>query len=324
MRSVLVTGGAGYVGSHACKALAAAGWLPVVYDDLSTGHRDLVRWGPLEPGEVGDASRLDEVIVRHRPAAVMHFAAASLVGESVRSPAATYRRNVVGGLTLLEAMRRHDIGDLVFSSSCAVYGLPQTVPIDEDSPHCPINPYGWSKAMMERLITDFGTAHGLRSARLRYFNAAGADPEGETGEDHQPETHLIPRALMAAAGMIPHLELFGDDWPTPDGTCIRDYVHVTDLAGWHVAALEHLVAGKGDLALNLGTGRGWSVRDVVATVERVTGHHVPLAVAPRRAGDPPVLVANAAAAQTVVGAPQLPELASMVETAWHWLCRRWL
>ncbi|MDA8231088.1 MAG: UDP-glucose 4-epimerase GalE [Magnetospirillum sp.] len=323
MRSVLVTGGAGYVGSHACKALASAGWTPIVYDDFSTGHRDLVRWGPCEEGDIADTARLDAALARHRPDAVMHFAAASLVGESVRDPGATYRRNVAGTLTLLEAVRKAGVGTVVFSSSCATYGRPDRVPITEDSPQRPINPYGASKAMAERLMADFGAAYGMRGAALRYFNAAGADPDGEAGEDHEPETHLIPRALMAAAGLLSRLDVFGDDWATADGTCIRDYVHVSDLARWHVAALDRLAEGTPFLALNLGTGRGRSVREVVAAVERVTGRTVPLAIGPRRDGDPPVLVADPGRAKDILGAtPRFADLETMVETAWRWLRRR--
>lgn len=323
MSSVLVTGGAGYVGSHACKALAAAGYVPVCYDDLSTGHRDLVKWGPLEEGNLADGERLAGVVARHRPLAVMHFAARSLVGDSVRDPAATYRVNVAGTLTLLDVMRRFGVEALVFSSSCATYGLPVRVPIDEDAPQRPINPYGWSKLMVERLLSDHGTAYGLNWAALRYFNAAGADPDGETGEDHRPESHLIPRALLAAVGDVAALEMFGTDWPTPDGTCIRDYVHVSDLARWHVAALEHLIAGKGSLALNLGTGQGWSVHQVLEAVERVTGRAVPVRNAARRAGDPPVLVANPSRASLTLGAePQFRDLETIVDTAWRFLQRR--
>jgi len=323
MRSVLVTGGAGYVGSHACKALAAAGWLPVAYDDLSSGHADLVRWGPLEVGDVGDSTNLDDVFERHRPQAVMHFAAASLVGASVADPAATYRRNVVGSLILLEAMRRHRVDAIVFSSTCATYGIPERVPIAEDAAQRPINPYGWSKLMVERLLADFAAAYGTRAVALRYFNAAGADPEGETGEDHLPETHLIPRALMAAGGLLPRLDIFGGDLSTPDGTCIRDYIHVSDLAGWHVAALDRALAAEaGLLALNLGNGRGWSVREVVAAVERVTGRRVPLVVTAPRPGDPPVLVADPTRARRMLAGPAATGLDTMVETAWRWLCRR--
>lgn len=320
MPSVLVTGGAGYVGSHACKALAQAGFTPITYDDLSTGHRDLVRWGPFEEGSVGDGERLAGVIARHRPVAVLHFAALSLVGESVRDPARYYRTNVAATLTLLEIMRRHDVEAMVFSSTCATYGLPERVPINEETPQKPINPYGWSKLMVERLMADHGAAYGLQWAALRYFNAAGADPDGETGEDHATETHLIPRALLAAAGTLPSLDLFGADWPTPDGTCIRDYVHVDDLARWHVQALAHLLDGKGSVALNLGTGRGWSVREVLAAVERVTGRQVPIRIAARRAGDPPVLVADATRARAILGTEaRITEMDTIVETAWRFL-----
>lgn len=323
MASVLVTGGAGYVGSHACKALAAAGYVPVCYDDLSTGHPDLVKWGPLEEGALADGERLAGVVARHRPVAALHFAARSLVGESVRDPAATYRVNVASTLTLLDVLRRFGVENVVFSSTCATYGLPERVPIAEDTPQRPINPYGWSKLMVERLLADHGSAYGLQWAALRYFNAAGADPEGETGEDHRPESHLIPRALLAAAGEVPALELFGTDWPTPDGTCIRDYVHVSDLARWHVAALEHLLAGKGSLALNLGTGQGWSVNQVLETVEQVTGRAVPVRRATRRAGDPPVLVADPTRARAVLGAePLFRDLETIVDTAWRFLQRR--
>lgn len=323
MSSVLVTGGAGYVGSHACKALAAAGYVPVCYDDLSTGHPDLVKWGPLEEGNLADGERLAGVIARHRPVAVMHFAARSLVGESVRDPASTYRVNVASTLTLLEMMRRFGVEVVVFSSSCATYGTPVRLPIHEETAQAPINPYGWSKLMVERLLADHGAAYGLQWAALRYFNAAGADEEGETGEDHRPETHLIPRALLAAAGEVAALELFGTDWPTPDGTCIRDYVHVSDLARWHVAALEHLLAGKGSVALNLGTGQGWSVRQVLKAVERVTGRAVPVRPSARRAGDPPVLVADPNRARVLLGAqPRFTEIEPIVDTAWRFLVRR--
>ncbi|CAA7615240.1 UDP-glucose 4-epimerase GalE [Magnetospirillum sp. UT-4] len=323
MQSVLVTGGAGYVGSHVCKALAGAGYQPVSYDDLSTGHRDLVRWGPLEEGDLGDGERLSRVIGRHRPVAVLHFAAASLVGDSVRDPAATYRANVAGSLGLLDAMRRHGVEAMVYSSSCATYGADAPQPMNEDTPQQPINPYGWSKLMTERMLADHGAAYGLQWAALRYFNAAGADPEGETGEDHRPETHLIPRALMAAAGTLPHLDVFGADWPTADGTCVRDYVHVSDLARWHVAALDHLLTGRGSLRLNLGTGRGHSVREVIAAAERATGRAVPIRIAPRRAGDPAVLVADCTRATAVLGSPPVhTELDDIVGSAWRFMERR--
>ncbi|MBI5163537.1 MAG: UDP-glucose 4-epimerase GalE [Magnetospirillum sp.] len=323
MDSVLVTGGAGYVGSHACKALAVAGWTPVVYDNLDTGHRDLARYGPFEPGDIGDRERLEAAIRRHRPLAVMHFAARSLIGSAVADPLATYRTNVAGTLTVLEAMRRLGVGMLVYSSSCAVYGHPATVPITEDAPLQPVNPYGWSKLAGERMIADAGAAYGPTWTALRYFNAAGADPEGEIGEDHRPESHLIPRALMAAASLIDCLEVYGGDYATPDGTCVRDYVHVSDLARWHVAALERLRNGGGSVAVNLGSGRGWSVREVVGAVEAVTGRTVPLVTLPRRPGDPPVLVADPARAAALLGGPaRLPGLDRMIDTAWRWLQRR--
>lgn len=319
MATVLVTGGAGYIGSHACKALAAAGHLPVVYDDLSGGHPEAVRWGPLERGDIADRGRLDEVLRRHRPQAVMHFAGLIEVGESLRDPGRYYANNVGGALALLAAMRDHGPGHIVFSSTCATYGIPERVPIGEDAPQVPVNPYGRSKLMVERMLADFGAAHGLRWAALRYFNACGADPDGETGERHDPETHLIPRALMAVSGEIERLEVFGGDYDTPDGTCVRDYVHVTDLAAAHVAALDRLLAGAEPFAVNLGTGRGFSVREVLAAVERVTGRRVPVAMAPRRPGDPARLVADPALAGRLLRfRPRYLALDDIVATAWRW------
>lgn len=322
MASILVTGGAGYVGSHACKALAAAGHTPVVYDNLGRGHRELVRWGPLEVGDLRDAARLAEVLARHRPAAVMHFAAFAYVGESVQDPALYYRNNVGGTLELLEAMRRAGVGALVFSSTCATYGIPERMPIDEDTPQRPINPYGSTKLVIERVLADFDAAYGLRSVSLRYFNAAGCDPDGETGEIHDPETHIIPRVLMAATGELPQVDIFGTDYPTPDGTCLRDYVHVADLARGHVQALEYLQRGGATTAINLGTGRAFSVREVIAAAEQVTGRRIPVREAARRAGDPPVLVADARRARATLGfAPRFTEIAPIVETAWRWHTR---
>jgi UDP-glucose-4-epimerase GalE len=319
MSTILVTGGAGYVGSHACKALAAAGHTPVAYDNLSRGHREFARWGPLETGDIGDGAKLDEVIARHRVEAVMHFAALAYVGESVEQPALYYRNNVGGTLELLEAMRRAGVGLLVFSSTCATYGVPVRMPITEDAEQRPINPYGMTKLVIERVLRDYGAAYGLRSVALRYFNAAGCDPDGEIGENHDPETHLIPRVLMAADGTIPHVEVFGTDYPTPDGTCLRDYVHVTDLAAGHLQALDYLKRGGATTAVNLGTGRGFSVREVIAAAERVTSRRIPLREAARRAGDPPVLVADATRARTLLGfAPRFNEIEPIVETAWRW------
>ena len=321
MTAVLVTGGAGYIGSHACKALALAGFTPVVYDDLSAGHREVVRWGPLEEGCLHDSERLAGVMRRYQTAAVLHFAAVTAVGESVTAPGKYYRANVGGSISLLAAMRAAGVDVIVFSSTCAIYGTPARQPIDESLPQAPVNPYGWSKAMVERMIVDEGSARGLRWAALRYFNACGADPEGETGEDHEPELHLIPRALMAAAGRLPHLDLFGTDYATPDGTCVRDYIHVSDLATAHVAALRRLLGGGASLAVNLGVGRGFSVREVLSAVEAITGRPVPLRIGPRRDGDAPVLVAEPGFAARSLGfEPRFRELSPMIETAraWHW------
>jgi len=318
-KTVLVTGGAGYIGSHACKALAQAGYAPVACDNMVYGHRWAVQWGPLEEGDIAERGWLDALIERYRPAAVMHFAAYAYVGESVQDPGKYYRNNVAGTLTLLEAMRDHAVPHFVFSSTCATYGIPQQVPIDEDAAQAPINPYGASKLMIERLLTDFEAAHGLRSMCLRYFNAAGADPECEIGEAHDPETHLVPLAIRAAQWGEPALAIFGTDYDTPDGTAVRDYIHVTDLADAHVLALEHLLDGGASAALNLGTGEGHSVRQVVGAIEALSGRRVPVREAPRRAGDPPALVANPKRAmRRLVWRPQHSRLASIIETAWRW------
>ena len=318
-QTVLVTGGAGYVGSHACKALARHGFMPVVYDNLSYGHADSVRWGPLERGDILDRARLDEVIGVHRPAAIMHFAAFIAVGESVTDPGKYYRNNVAGALNLIEAARDHGIGAFVFSSTAAVYGIPDLVPIPENAPKRPINPYGHSKWMVETMLRDFGAAHGLKSTALRYFNAAGADPDGETGERHEPETHLIPLALDAVAGNGRPLTVFGEDYPTADGTCIRDYIHVADLAEAHVAALRALLGGADSNAYNLGTGNGFTVRQVIEAVEQATGRMVPHGIGPRRAGDPAALVADPSAANRELDwRPAMSDLDSIVATAWAW------
>jgi UDP-glucose-4-epimerase GalE len=319
MTSVLVTGGAGYVGSHSCKALAAAGLVPVTYDNLSRGHREAVKWGPFEPGDIRDRGRLDAVLQRHRPAAILHCAAVAYVGESVENPAHYYDNNVAGSLVLLEAARAAGIGCVVFSSSCTVYGLPPAMPVTEDMPYAPISPYGRTKMIVEGMLRDYEAAYGLRSIVLRYFNASGADPSGETGEDHDPEPHLIPRALMAAAGELPHLDILGTDYPTPDGTAIRDYIHVTDLADTHVRAIRELLAGGASDTLNLGTGRGYSVRDIVAAVERITGKTVPVRMGPRRAGDPAALWAAPGRAQQRLGCElSHSNLDQIIATAWAW------
>ena len=261
--TVLVTGGAGYIGSHACKALAAAGYRPVTYDNLSIGNRWAVRWGPLERGDILDAARLHEVFKLHRPVGVLHFAALALVGESMQAPGLYYRTNVTGAVNLLDACRIHDAPAFVFSSTCAVYGTPERMPIAEDAAPRPINPYGASKLMVERILDDYDMAYGLRHVALRYFNAAGADPEGEIGEARDVETHLVPLALDAVLGRRPALKVFGDDYPTPDGTAVRDYIHVSDLAEAHVRALGLLLDGQPSRKLNLGTGHGYSVRQVL-------------------------------------------------------------
>ena len=318
--TVLVTGGAGYIGSHTCKALSKAGFQPVVYDNLSTGNRWAVRWGPLEVGDITDRQRLDEVLKRYRPRAVMHFAGSAYVGESVENPGKYYRNNVLGSLTLLESMRDWDIEELVFSSTCATYGLPLSLPLDEQHPQNPINPYGRSKWMVERMIADFVRTYGLRSVILRYFNAAGADPSGEIGEWHRPETHLIPLAIGAALGQQPPLTVFGDDYPTPDGTCIRDYVHVSDLADGHVLAVSHLQEKPGLQIYNMGNARGFSVSEVIAETERITGAVVPYRTGPRRVGDPPELVCDNRLIYRALGwRAQFDQLSDIIETAWKWM-----
>jgi UDP-glucose-4-epimerase GalE len=322
-RTVLVTGGAGYVGSHACSSLKAAGFVPVSYDNLSRGFRELVLYGPLEEGDIRDKSRLAAVFAQYKPVAVMHFAALAYVGESVSEPALYYHNNFSGALSLLDAMRDADIGKFIFSSTCATYGTPETQPISESAPQSPINPYGRSKLMVEQALRDYDTAYGLRSVSLRYFNACGAHPSGDIGEMHDPESHLIPRILMAIGGEIEALDVFGIDYPTPDGTAVRDYVHVCDLADAHVAALRYLDMGGATTALNLGTGRGYSVREVIGSAERVTGRKVPLRYTKRRPGDPPMLVADAAAAGAVLGfAPKGTDIDRIVESAWAWYAKR--
>ena len=319
--NVLVTGGAGYIGSHACKAIAAAGHQPVAYDNLVYGHREAVRWGPLEVADITDSHALRAAIDTHKVDAVMHFAAYAYVGESVGDPGKYYRNNVGGTLSVLEAMQAASVPTLIFSSSCATYGVPDSLPICEDSFQRPISPYGETKLVSERMIADFGRAHAINWTALRYFNAAGADPDGETGEDHDPETHLIPLALKAAAGKG-ELTLFGEDYPTTDGTCVRDYIHVTDLAAAHVAALDALAGGADSMALNLGTGEGVSNRQLVEAVERVTGRSVPHRIGPRRPGDPPVLVADPTRARETLGwRARMSDIDSIIATAWCWETR---
>jgi UDP-arabinose 4-epimerase len=318
-QTIMVTGGAGYIGSHACKALASAGYRPIAYDSLVRGHREAVRWGPLVEGDLADRSLVIDTIRRYDVAAIMHFAAFAYVGESMAQPELYFRNNVINSLGLLEAMRETGIKSMVFSSTCATYGIPDKVPIAEDSPQRPVNPYGESKLMIERALHWHGLAHGVAHVALRYFNAAGADPEGEAGELHEPETHLIPLVLHAALGQRPEIEIYGTDYPTPDGTAIRDYIHVSDLADAHVRALGYLERGGASTALNLATGRGYSVREVIAAAERVTGHRVPGREVGRRAGDPPALVADATRARELLGwTPRFSDLDTIIATAWKW------
>ncbi len=323
MQKVLVTGGAGYVGAHACKALRAAGFLPVTFDDLSTGHEAAVRYGPLERGDLMDADRLAEVFATHRPVAVMHFAALSLVGESMKDPGRYWRVNVTGALNLIEGALAADCRNFIFSSTCATYGDQDGVLLDESTVQAPINAYGASKRAIEDILRDFGASHGLAHVIFRYFNVAGADPEGEVGEIHEPETHLIPLMLQATLGRRPALRLHGTDYPTPDGTCIRDYVHVADLARAHVLGLEWLLAGKGSRDFNLGSGSGFSVREVIAAAEAVTGRPVPMTEGPRRPGDAARLVSASNRAVEELGwVPERSTLQTMIADAWEWERRR--
>jgi UDP-glucose 4-epimerase len=315
---ILVTGGAGYIGSHAVRLFLARGHDVWVYDNLSYGHRAAVPGDRLVVGDLAEIHRLDHALMQHRIEAVVHFAAFAFVGESVRDPGKYYQNNLINTLHLMECMRRNRVWRFVFSSTCATYGLPQRVPITEDEPQKPINPYGNGKLAVERALADYAAAYGWGCAALRYFNAAGASPDGGIGEDHDPETHLIPLAIQAALGQRAHLEIFGTDYPTPDGTCVRDYIHVDDLAEAHLLALEALEPGK-ELRLNLGIGRGYSVREVIRTVEEVTGRPIPVKEGPRRAGDPPELVASSAQAQRQLGwQPRYTELRPIIETAWNW------
>lgn len=320
---LLVVGGCGYIGSHMVKCLLDAGHRVVVLDDLSAGFRDSLLGGELVTGDCGDRMVLDALFSSRRFDGVLHFASLIQVGESVINPAKYYQSNVAKTLTLLEAMKDHGVGPLIFSSTAAVFGEPAYVPIDETHPRAPINPYGMSKYMVEAMLRDFDRAYGLRSVALRYFNAAGADPEGRIGERHEPETHLIPLALHAVTGRRPPLKVFGRDYDTPDGTCIRDYIHVDDLADAHLLALEYLWHGGESTAFNLGNGAGFSVQEVLDTVAVVTGKAVPAEDAPRRDGDPARLVADAALARSVLGwKPRYADLETIVRHAWQWEQRR--
>ncbi len=317
---VIVTGGAGYIGSHTCKALAASGYTPVTYDNLSTGNRWAVRWGPLEIGDILDAKRLDQVFRRYNPVGLLHFAALALVGESMRMPEQYWRVNVAGALNVLDACRANGVNAFVFSSTCAVYGTPDRLPITETMPKAPINPYGASKLAAEQLLADHDMTHGIRHAVLRYFNAAGADPDGEIGECRAVETHLVPLVLDALAGHRDPISIMGEDYPTPDGTAVRDYIHVSDLASAHVRALDLLMEDAPSMVLNLGTGDGHSVRAVIDHAERIAERPVPCRVAPRRAGDPAELVADPTLAKARLG-PGITRnstLETIIQTAWAW------
>jgi len=319
LTSILVTGGAGYVGSHTCKALARAGYLPIAYDNLSTGHESFVRWGPLVRGDVRDQVSLRQAIATHDITAVLHFAACAYVGESVTDPQKYYDNNVSGTLSLLKAMLDSGIFTVVFSSSCAIYGEPEQIPITEACAKQPVNPYGASKLMIERVLLDYARAYALQFGALRYFNAAGADLDTEIGELRDPETHLIPRAMMSILGHLDDFEVFGSDYPTPDGTAIRDYIHVADLANAHVAALRRLQVGKQCGAFNLGTGRGYSVREVLEAISRETGVDLRTPLGLRREGDPAELVADASLGRSELGwRPQHSDLDTIVRTAWQW------
>ncbi len=317
---VLVIGGAGYIGSHAARALRRAGHEVIIFDNLSTGFERLAAGFELVRGDVLNAAELAKILARAD--AIMHFAAHAYVGESVTNPRKYFRNNVEGGLALLNAAVEAGVTKIIFSSTCAVYGEVAKVPIDENIPREPVNPYGVSKLFFEQALEAYDRAYGVRYASLRYFNAAGADESGEIGELHDPETHLIPLALRAAAGLGPALHVFGGDYPTPDGTCVRDYIHVNDLASAHVKALEHLAAGKDSLAVNVGTGTGASVREVISAVEKIAGRSVPHNIVPRRPGDPPALVANPAKAQSLLQWKATRGLSEIVSTAWNWMERQ--
>jgi UDP-glucose-4-epimerase GalE len=320
--NILVTGGAGYIGSHACKALALAGYTPITYDNLCRGNRWAVKWGPFEEGNLADAPRIRALIEKYRPAALMHFAADAYVGESVEQPLAYYENNLWGTVALLRTVLEFKCIPVVFSSTCASYGIPDCIPISEDHSQRPINPYGRSKLFIEQVLRDLNVAHGLPWIALRYFNAAGADPDGEIGEAHDPETHLIPLATAAArtGGLV---RIFGSDYDTPDGTCVRDYVHVSDIADAHVLALKHLLGGGESCALNLANTRGYSVKEVIAAAEKVSGQSIRRDFVARRPGDPPILIGDARRAQALLGwKPSRSDLEGQIRDAWNWMLKQ--
>lgn len=322
-QSILVTGGAGYVGSHVCKKLAQNGYRPIALDNLSRGYARAVKWGPLEVHAIGDKEAVRGVLERHRVVAVIHLAAYAYVGESMALPEVYFENNVIGTLRLLEVILGTGIKHVVFSSTCATYGAPRQLPIREDHPQQPLNPYGLTKLFVERVLETYGDVHGLKWVSLRYFNAAGADPDGELGEDHEPETHLIPLAIQGALGQRSDVAIYGTDYPTPDGTPVRDYVHVTDLADAHVRALAHLLRGGESRAFNLGTGRGYSVLEILAAVAQACERPVPSLKAARRVGDSPILVADATEAANVLGwRPRWSDLHTILKTATAWQMKR--
>ncbi|THB66837.1 MAG: UDP-glucose 4-epimerase GalE [Desulfovibrio sp.] len=318
-KQILVCGGAGYIGSHMAKMLAEAGYGVTVLDNLSTGNREALKWGEFVRADLRDPEALDNLFSHKSFYAVMHFAALIQVGESVAKPAEYYDNNVIGAYRLLEAMRAHDVDRFVFSSTAAVYGEPQQEQITEDHPLQPLNPYGRTKLHMERMLEDYATAYQMRSVRFRYFNAAGADPSGEIGESHDPESHLIPNVLMAVLGEAPQLSIFGHDYPTRDGTAVRDYIHVHDLAAAHLAAIDYMDANTGSTAFNLGNGTGFTVKEIIEAAEKVTGRQVPHTLGERRAGDAAILVADSAKAQEALKwTPEYIEVGGIIETAWQW------
>jgi UDP-glucose 4-epimerase len=317
--NILVVGGAGYIGSHMCKCLALAGYQPIVLDNLVYGHRQAVQWGPFVKGSLDDAKLLKHLFKTYDISAVLHFAAFTYVGESVQNPAVYYQNNVAATLSLLNAMIEADIRKFIFSSSCAVYGDPVEIPISEDHPLNPFSPYGRTKRMVEEILADFGDAYGLSWVALRYFNAAGADPDGPLGEDHDPETHLIPLVLQRALGLKEDIKIFGNDYETEDGTCIRDYIHINDLAAAHLLALERLLNGAPGGSFNLGNGNGYSVMDVIEKARKITGKPIPFQITDRRAGDPAILVGSSKrAADTLGWKPKYAELDTIIEHAWRW------
>jgi UDP-arabinose 4-epimerase len=316
METVLVTGGAGFIGSHTCKLLSEAGYTPVVYDNLSTGDKSNVKWGPFIRGDIRDGHQLRQTLRRWQPVCVIHFAASAYVGESTQDPSKYYNNNAAGTLVVLDTCLDAKVRKIVFSSSCATYGVAQQLPLTGGTAQVPVNPYGRTKLIGEMMLKDFAAAYGVHYVALRYFNAAGADPSGELRERHDPETHLIPRALMAAAGKLECLNVFGNDYETPDGTCVRDYIHVTDLARAHVLSVDYLLRGGKNLAVNLGSGHGTSVKQVIDAIERLTGRKVPVHYGPRRAGDPPVLFADTEAAADRLGfSPICSDLETIIKTA---------